>query len=174
MDVLQPGETCWRTAKADRAAFLIDTEAYFTAAFAAMQKARRSILLLGWGFDPRTHLFPDGYDGPEDPDEVGRILLQLADARPDLDIRLLIWKSALPISATRLPFAPALLMPYMGLCGLFCVSFSERAQITVPLVRSRVACEVFEIIPRRSALSMRGSWQPTRGFSSTPMNRLGG
>lgn len=101
MDVLEPGVTCWRTARADRAAFLIDTEAYFTAAFAAMQKARRSILLLGWGFDPRTRLFPDGYDGPDDPDEVGRILLKLAEARPDLDIRLLIWKSALPISATQ-------------------------------------------------------------------------
>jgi phosphatidylserine/phosphatidylglycerophosphate/cardiolipin synthase-like enzyme len=101
MDVLEPGVTCWRTAKADRAAFLIDTEAYFTAAFAAMQKARRSILLLGWGFDPRTRLFPDGYDGPDDPDEVGHILLKLADARPDLEIKLLIWKSALPISATQ-------------------------------------------------------------------------
>ena len=101
MDVLEPGVTCWRTARADRAAFLIDTEAYFTAAFAAMQKARRSILLLGWGFDPRTRLFPDGFDGPDDPDEVGHILLRLAEARPDLEIKLLIWKSALPISATQ-------------------------------------------------------------------------
>jgi len=101
MTIFNPGETCWRTAGADRVAFLIDTEAYFTAAFEAMQKARRSILLLGWGFDPRTRLFPDGYDGPDDPDEVGRILLRLAEQRPDLDIRLLIWKSALPISASQ-------------------------------------------------------------------------
>lgn len=101
MTVLRPGETCWRTARADRAAFLIDTEAYFTAVFDALQKARRSILLLGWGFDPRTRLFPDGYDGPDDPDEVGRILVELACARPELDVRLLIWKSALPISASQ-------------------------------------------------------------------------
>jgi phosphatidylserine/phosphatidylglycerophosphate/cardiolipin synthase-like enzyme len=101
MTIFNPGETCWRTARADRVAFLIDTEAYFTAAFEAMQKARRSILLLGWGFDPRTRLFPDGYDGPNDPDEVGAILLRLAQARPDLDIRLLIWKSALPVSASQ-------------------------------------------------------------------------
>src|SRR4051795_2893463 len=99
--VLRPGETCWRTARAGRAAFLIDTEAYFTALFDAFQKARRSILLLGWGFDPRTRLFPDGYDGPDDPDEVGRILVELSRARPELDIRLLIWKSALPISASQ-------------------------------------------------------------------------
>ena len=97
--VLTPGETCWRTAHADRAAFLIDTEAYFSAVFAAITHARRSILLLGWGFDPRTRLFPDGHDGPDDPDEVGRILVGLARARPELDVRLLIWRSALPIAA---------------------------------------------------------------------------
>lgn len=93
------GETCWRTARANRAAFLVDNEAYFSAVFDALHNARRSILLLGWGFDPRTRLFPDGYDGPDDPDEVGRILVDLARARPELDVRLLIWRSALPIAA---------------------------------------------------------------------------
>ena len=97
--VLRPGDTCWRTARADRAAFLVDTEAYFAAVADALQKARRSILLLGWGFDPRSRLFPDGYDGPDDPDEVGRVLVELACAKPELDVRLLIWKSALPIAA---------------------------------------------------------------------------
>jgi len=70
MTVLIPGDTCWRTARAHRAAFLVDTEAYFTAVAEALMAARRSILLVGWGFDPRTRLFPDGYDGPDDPDEV--------------------------------------------------------------------------------------------------------
>ncbi len=97
--VLRPGETCWRTARADRASFLIDTEAYFAAVFDALKKARRSVLLLGWGFDPRTRLFPDGYDGPDDADEVGRILVEISRARPELDVRLLIWRSALPIAA---------------------------------------------------------------------------
>ena len=101
MSVLIPGETCWRTEGADRIAFLVDTEAYFTALYEAMQKARRSVLILGWGFDPRTRLFPDGYDGPDDPDEVGHVLLRLARDRPEVDIRLLIWKSALPIAATQ-------------------------------------------------------------------------
>lgn len=97
--ILKPGETCWRREHADRAAFLIDTEAYFTAVFDALTKARRSVLLLAWGFDPRTRLFPDGYDGPDDPDEVGRILVELARTRPELDVRLLVWRSALPIAA---------------------------------------------------------------------------
>lgn len=101
MTLLIPGETCWRTDYAERVAFLIDTEAYFTALYEAMLSAKRSIQILGWGFDPRARLQPDGYDGPADPDEVGRVLLRLAEARPDLDIRLLIWRSALPIAASQ-------------------------------------------------------------------------
>lgn len=101
MSVLTPGDTCWRLARADRTAFLIDTEAYFSAVFEALRKARRSVILLGWGFDPRTRLFPDGQDGPDDPDEVGRILIELARARPELDVRLLIWRSALPVAASQ-------------------------------------------------------------------------
>jgi phosphatidylserine/phosphatidylglycerophosphate/cardiolipin synthase-like enzyme len=101
MTLFRPGDTCWRTARAARAGFLVDNEAYFTAVFDALLQARRSVLLLGWGFDPRTRLFPDGHDEPNDPDEVGRILLELAKARPELDIRLLIWRSALPIAASQ-------------------------------------------------------------------------
>jgi phosphatidylserine/phosphatidylglycerophosphate/cardiolipin synthase-like enzyme len=78
-------------------AFLVDSEAYYTTALALMRNARRSIHLLGWAFDPRARLAPDGEDGPHDADEVGHVLRDLARARPELDIRLLIWKSALPI-----------------------------------------------------------------------------
>lgn len=101
MTLLIPGETCWTKARAERVAFLIDTEAYFTALYEALLKARRSILILGWGFDPRARLFPDGHDGPDDPDEIGHVLIRLAETRPDLDIRLLIWRSALPIAASQ-------------------------------------------------------------------------
>lgn len=101
MSLLEPGQTCWRLARADRAAFLIDTEAYFNAVYETLRQAKRSILLLGWGFDPRTRLFPDGETTADTPDEVGRFLLALSRTRPDLDIRLLIWKSALPISASQ-------------------------------------------------------------------------
>lgn len=94
-------ETCWRTGRAERVSFLVDYQAYFTAVYEALANARRSIHLLGWGFDPRTRLAPDGGDDPGEPDEVGRVLLRLAGERPELDIRLLVWKSALPISATQ-------------------------------------------------------------------------
>jgi phosphatidylserine/phosphatidylglycerophosphate/cardiolipin synthase-like enzyme len=101
MTVLRPGDTCWRVERADRAAILIDNEAYFAAVHAAVTSARRSILLVGWGFDPRTRLFPDGFEGADDPDEIGQVLLGLARDRPQLDIRLLIWRSAFPIAASQ-------------------------------------------------------------------------
>ena len=96
--LLQPGLTCWRVAEASRVAFLLDTAAYFTAARQAMAKARRSIHLLGWAFDPETRLDPDleGQGGT-----VGAFLKELACARPELDVRLLVWKSALPIAASQ-------------------------------------------------------------------------
>ena len=57
-----------------------------------------------------------------------------------------------PMVATNSPFAPARAMPYVGLCGLFDVSFSERAGITTPFVFARVAAAVLLSMPRRSAL----------------------
>lgn len=97
MTLLDPGKTCWRLAKADRVAFLVDNEAYYAALFEAMHAAQRSIMILGWAFDPRTRLTPDGSEGPNDPDEIGRILVELCRGRPELDVRILVWKSPLGI-----------------------------------------------------------------------------
>lgn len=96
--LLQPGLTCWRIAEAEKLAFLLDTAAYFAAARQAMLKARRSIHLLGWAFDPETRLIPD-VEGQGA--SVGAFLKELACARPELDVRLLVWKSALPIAASQ-------------------------------------------------------------------------
>ncbi|MGZ3272662.1 MAG: phospholipase D-like domain-containing protein [Caulobacteraceae bacterium] len=99
--LLHPGETCWRVENADRVALLVDSSAYFTAALTAMRRARRSIFLLGWGFDPRTRLRPDPSGEEHGPDEIGNLLRRLSDERPELDIHILIWKSALPVSASQ-------------------------------------------------------------------------
>jgi phosphatidylserine/phosphatidylglycerophosphate/cardiolipin synthase-like enzyme len=96
--LLTPGITCWRMARTDRLGVLMDSAAYFAAIKAAMLKAQRSIHLLGWAFDPATRLTPD-----EDGHGVaaGPFLRDVACARPDLDVRVLIWKSALPIAASQ-------------------------------------------------------------------------
>ena len=58
-----------------------------------------------------------------------------------------------PISVASDPSAPALWIPYMGLCGLLLVSFSERAAITAPFTEAAVAGETRSMMPRRNALS---------------------
>jgi phosphatidylserine/phosphatidylglycerophosphate/cardiolipin synthase-like enzyme len=97
MGLLRPGETCWRVAPRGRVKFLVDCEAYFRAVADALSRARRSVHLLGWSFDPRVILAPD-----IDPKRgIGHVLVERARADPALDIRLLVWRSALPISATQ-------------------------------------------------------------------------
>lgn len=98
VEFLRPGVTCWRKDTAPRVRFLVDCQDYFRTLKSALKRARSSIYFLGWSFDPRTRLTPDE---PADPAPIGRLLIELADARPDLDVRLLIWRSALPISATQ-------------------------------------------------------------------------
>jgi phosphatidylserine/phosphatidylglycerophosphate/cardiolipin synthase-like enzyme len=100
-ELFRPGETCWRVERANRVAMLLDSSSYFTAALWALRQAKRSILLLGWGFDPRTRLRPDPSGAEHGPDEIGRLLRRLSDERPGLDIHVLIWKSALPVAASQ-------------------------------------------------------------------------
>ncbi|HEX3406444.1 MAG TPA: phospholipase D-like domain-containing protein [Caulobacteraceae bacterium] len=97
MGLLRPGETCWRVAQRGRVKFLVDGQAYFRAVAEAISRARRSIHLLGWSFDPRVVLTPEDADAVG----LGRALIDLSRASPALDIRLLIWRSALPIAATQ-------------------------------------------------------------------------
>jgi len=99
--LLQAESTCWRVERADRAALLIDMADYFVAAKAAMLKARSTIHLLNWAFDPDTRLDPEPSGGGPRDDRIGPFLKTLARARPELDIRVLCWRSALPIAATQ-------------------------------------------------------------------------
>jgi phosphatidylserine/phosphatidylglycerophosphate/cardiolipin synthase-like enzyme len=85
---------------AERAALLIDNQAYFAAACAAVRRARRSVLVLGWHFDPRTALSAEGALG-QPRDRIGDILLEVAQQQPQLDIRVLVWDMVLPLSAMR-------------------------------------------------------------------------
>jgi phosphatidylserine/phosphatidylglycerophosphate/cardiolipin synthase-like enzyme len=99
--IFEPGVTCWRVDRARRVTFLVDGQDYFGAVRMALANARRSVLLLGWGFDPRTRLQPDGIERGQDADGIGQVLLDLERSRRGIDIRVLIWKSALPIAASQ-------------------------------------------------------------------------
>ncbi|QIS03362.1 phospholipase [Nocardia brasiliensis] len=88
--ILTPGETCWRIARAERLACIVDAAEYFRHAKSAMLQARKRIVLIGWDFDTRIKLEPreQTLDGPN---RLGKFLSWLPKQRPDLDIYLLKW-----------------------------------------------------------------------------------
>ncbi len=98
--VLVPGDTCWRVVRASRFAVLMENEAYFDALASALSKAQRSVVILGWQFDPRTRLDPETRPGDRQA-EIGHQLRMMVKTRPELDVRLLIWKSPLLIAASQ-------------------------------------------------------------------------
>jgi phosphatidylserine/phosphatidylglycerophosphate/cardiolipin synthase-like enzyme len=88
--LLDPGRSCWQIARADRMAVVVDAETFFRAAKQAMLAARRTVYLIGWDFDARIELEPEGrtLDGPN---RVGRFMNWLAKTRPELDVKVLKW-----------------------------------------------------------------------------------
>lgn len=80
----------------------MDNGPYYKALAAALPKAERSISILGWTFDPRTVLEPDHWGQPAgETGRIGRLLVDLAQARPELEVRVLCWQMDLPIAATQ-------------------------------------------------------------------------
>ncbi len=88
--LLVPGRTCWRIERANRFAVIIDAADYFRTAKAAMLKAQRRIMLIGWDFDTRIKFEPDGSTMPG-PNRLGEFLSWLPKQRPGLHIYLLKW-----------------------------------------------------------------------------------
>ena len=87
--LLEPGRNCWRIARADRAALVVDAADYFRLARQAMLQARSQILLIGWDFD--TRIFLDDAPGDGAPTRLGPFLSWLARNRPGLAIHILKW-----------------------------------------------------------------------------------
>lgn len=106
--ILRENDTCWRTARADALAFLVDGAEYFAAVKAAILKARQSVWILAWVFDPLTRLEPDRIERSGDPataDRLGLLLRRLAALNPALDVRVLAWDMPFPLNASQ-AFAP--------------------------------------------------------------------
>ncbi|MEX1311441.1 MAG: endonuclease/exonuclease/phosphatase family protein [Candidatus Sulfomarinibacteraceae bacterium] len=51
--LIEIGQTAWRTADAERVAFIIDARDYFSAFVDAVSRAERSVLILAWDIDSR-------------------------------------------------------------------------------------------------------------------------
>lgn len=104
------GRNCWKRAHAGRAAVLVDAADYFAVLASALERARRSILLVGWDLHSRLRLHRDGT--PRDlPDELGDFLEALVEQRPELQIRILIWDFAM-IYAFERELVPVFRLPW--------------------------------------------------------------
>jgi phosphatidylserine/phosphatidylglycerophosphate/cardiolipin synthase-like enzyme len=88
--IVQPGSNCWRSAAAERAAVLVDGEAFFNAFAEAAERARHSILIAGWDFNTAVRLHPAAAVD-DDADRIGNFLDRLVRRRRSLNIYVLDW-----------------------------------------------------------------------------------
>ena len=104
--LLQPGHTVWKTARASRAAVLIDGARYFGALRAALLKAQSRVFIIGWDIHSRTRFV--GESGQADdgyPETLGEFLSALVRDKPQLKIGVLLWDFAM-LYATEREFMP--------------------------------------------------------------------
>lgn len=88
--LFRPGSNCWKVARADRAALLVDGEDYFRAVRAAMIKAERRIVMLSWDVDTRVAMHDT--QGPvTGPLLLGEFIEWLVARNPRLHIYILRW-----------------------------------------------------------------------------------
>jgi phosphatidylserine/phosphatidylglycerophosphate/cardiolipin synthase-like enzyme/uncharacterized membrane protein YdjX (TVP38/TMEM64 family) len=101
--LLQPGRTVWRIAHAKRAAVLVDAAAYFAALRSAMEKARHSIVIVGWDIDSRTPLVGPGGADDGAPETLLAYIQHLVESRKGLDVYLLLWDYTILFALDREP-----------------------------------------------------------------------
>jgi phospholipase D1/2 len=101
------GRNCWRIARADRAKFLVDGDAYFAALAATLKNAQKSILIAGWQLDSRVRLTPGSKDSPS----FGDFLHRLIHRNRKLRVYVLLWDFAM-IYATDREIIPLYAYPW--------------------------------------------------------------
>ncbi|MCO5731708.1 phospholipase D-like domain-containing protein [Rhizobium sp. SSA_523] len=85
--IIRPGRNSWRKARADKVAFLIDGAEYYRRLDQVLAKATRSILIVGWDFNPKLRLRPEVPGSPT----LGEILRQRVEEEERLSVQILVW-----------------------------------------------------------------------------------
>ncbi|MDT5224289.1 MAG: hypothetical protein QOG19_1696 [Mycobacterium sp.] len=86
--LLTPGQTCWRVARADQFACIIDAADYFYQVKSAMLRAQHRIMLIAWDLDARMS-FERGAKTLPGPNQLGAFLYWMLWKRPTLEVYLL-------------------------------------------------------------------------------------
>ena len=98
--VLRPGSTCWRKARATRAALIIDAADYFMHLRAALIRAEQAVYLIGWDFDLRIEMMPGQSDADGNapdgwPNHLGAFLEAIVARQPEVRLHILKWDGAM-------------------------------------------------------------------------------
>jgi phospholipase D1/2 len=76
----------WRSDPAEKVGFIIDAAEYYRSLQEILPKAKRTIWIIGWDFDPDIYLDPERPDAT-----LGAFLRSLVDDNAELEIRILVW-----------------------------------------------------------------------------------
>ncbi len=98
--LLAPGVNCWRVARANRCALLVDGESYFKAVRDAIGKAYRTVWILGWDIDSRIGLVRG--NGEDDrPSALVDFLHHTLRLRRELRVYVLVWDFSMVFALDR-------------------------------------------------------------------------
>jgi phospholipase D1/2 len=159
--VLRPGDTCWRLAKADRMAVIIDGAEYFKALKAAILEARHSVLMVGWDFNTSIDLERDGRHDPSVPNVLGEFLTYAVKRNRNLHVHLLRWDMAF------------LKMPWRGTTPFVLLNWltSKRIHFRLDSSHPSGACHHQKIVVIDDALAFCGGIDVTMHRWDTPEHR---
>ena len=101
-----PGRNCWRVARADRLALIVDAADYFATLRQVMMAAERELLLIGWDFDFEIEMLPgqsdaDGLAPDGLPNQLGPFVEAVVERQPGLHVYLLKWNGAVLLAPAR-------------------------------------------------------------------------
>lgn len=94
------GRNCWRVEQTEKAAFLIDGEAYFQAFRDAALQAKHTIMIVGWDLDTQIELVK-GDTTSEFPRKLGAFLVALLRRKRKLRVSVLNWDFAMIFALER-------------------------------------------------------------------------
>jgi len=106
-EFLREGDNCWKHSNIERGTFLIGGETYFSAFRKAVINAERWVNILAWDLMEDIDLVRGQDPADGFPVKLADFLFAVADARSDLEIRILLWDYSLVYLAERdwLPFS---------------------------------------------------------------------